>query len=100
MAKKPKVEAEVIAPAPVIKVEVEEQTKKKRAKVDFRATPFVVVIGGSPKIVTTQPNLGEALKFVTQEIPVSKQAKAFVGQFFPVTVEVETKVKLDVSDDE
>jgi hypothetical protein len=100
MAKKPKAEAEVIAPAPVIKVEVEDQPKKKRAKVDFRATPFVVVIGGSPKIVTTQPDLGEALKFVTQKIPVSKQAKAFVGQFFPVTVEVETKVKLDVSDDE
>jgi len=100
MAKKLKVEAEVIAPAPVIKVEVEDQLKKKRVKIDLRSTPFVIVVGGSPKILCTQKTLGDAIKFVSTEVPVSKQAKAFIGQFFPVTVEVETKVKLDMSDDE
>lgn len=94
MAKKPKAaEAAPVTEAP-------EEPKKKRVKIDLRDTPFAIVVGGSPKILCTQKNLGDAIKFVSTEVPVSKQAKAFIGQFFPVKVEVETKVKLDVSNDE
>ena len=97
MAKKPKV-AEA---APVTEAqEAPEETKQKRVKIDFRSTPFVIVMGGSPKILCTQKTLGDAIKFVSTEVPVSKQAKAFIGQFFPVKVEVETKVKLDVFRDD
>lgn len=66
---------------------------KKRRSIDFKANPFVVVTG-SAKILAAKPDVNAALKFVSNELPLAKRAKAFIGQFFPVEVEVKTEVKL------
>jgi len=92
MAKKPKEEVEVTGG--------ETAVKRTRTKIEFKENPFLVVIGSSPKIVAAKPSLDDALKFVTEEIPVNRQSKAFIGQCFPVSVEVETKVKLNVESDD
>jgi hypothetical protein len=66
---------------------------KKRRSIDFKANPFVVVTG-SAKIMAAKPDVEAALAFVSNELPLAKRAKAFIGQFFPVEVEVKTEVKL------
>lgn len=95
MAKKLKA---IVVPEEIPEVVPEEipEGPIKSERRDYRKKPFVVVIGSSNKILVASVDLENALTFINEEVPVNKQAKAFIGQFFPVTVEIETKVKLDL----
>ena len=65
--------------------------KAKPRKIDWKKTPFAVVVGRGVNPRGVFPTVDEALAWV-QGQPPEVQIQAFIGQFFPL--KVNTKAEL------